>query len=173
MMNGGNRMEIKICTNDTQLQALAKCAKEIWNEYFIRIISQEQINYMVANFQSYPALYKAIHEDHYVYFLAYERQELIGYCGVQIQEERLFLSKLYVKANMRGKKVSSKLLNEAVAYAKSHACQAIYLTCNKYNTPSLQIYAHKGFQIIDSITSDIGQGFVMDDYILQLNLDEE
>ena len=64
-------MEICVCENEQQLIQLAETAKEIWNEYFISIITQEQIDYMVEKFQSYPALKKAINEEHYTYFLAY------------------------------------------------------------------------------------------------------
>ena len=57
-------MEICVCENEQQLIQLAETAKEIWNEYFISIITQEQIDYMVEKFQSYPALKKAINEEH-------------------------------------------------------------------------------------------------------------
>ena len=48
--------------------------------------------------------------------------------------------------------------------------KAIYLTCNKYNQNSLDIYKAKGFAEVDSVKTDIGNGFIMDDYILQLDL---
>ena len=52
------------------IRALATLASEIWHEYFVSIITEEQIDYMVEKFQSYPALKKAIEEEHYTYFLA-------------------------------------------------------------------------------------------------------
>ena len=48
-------------------------------------------------------------------------------------------------------------------------CKAIYLTVNKYN-PSYQIYRHLGVEAIDSVVTDIGEGYVMDDYIMQRKL---
>lgn len=161
-------MEICICTQEEQIVALAKCAKEIWNEYFISLLTQEQIDYMVNKFQSYPALSKAIHEDGYTYFLACEHGEIIGFCGVQPQDHRLFLSKLYLKKHKRGCGIASLLLEQAIFFAQQRDCEEIYLTCNKYNTHSLQVYRHKGFSIADEAVTDIGHGFVMDDYILSL-----
>ena len=163
-------MEIKICEQEDQIIALATCAKAIWNEYFVSLLSQEQIDYMVEQFLSAPVLTKAICKDGYTYFLAYDNNEIIGFCGVQPQAKRLFLSKLYLKKQMRGKGLSSLLLQEAICFAKQKGCEEIYLTCNKYNTQSLDIYRHKGFSIIDQAISDIGHGFVMDDYILSLPL---
>lgn len=156
--------------SDTDIQTLANTAKIIWNEYFIDLITQEQIDYMVDRFQSYPALSKAIHEDGYTYYLAYDNEELIGYCGVQPQGNRLFLSKLYVLKSYRGQGISSSLFQCALKQAHEQKLSAIYLTCNKYNTHSLDIYAHKGFRQIDAVQSDIGHGFIMDDYILQYDL---
>lgn len=164
--------EIRKIVQDKDIQELAKLAKVIWSEYFINIISQKQIDYMVEMFQSYPALSKAIQQDHYMYFGGYVHGELIGYCGVKPEEKRLFLSKLYIRKDMRGKGYSSILLKEAIAYAKEKNLDAVYLTCNKYNTHSLDVYKRKGFYEIDSVVTDIGNDCVMDDYILQLDLDK-
>lgn len=163
-------MEIQECKNSKQIEALALCAKEIWNEYFTAIISQEQIDYMVEKFQSETALKKAIFEDHYVYYMLCEKDVPIAYCGIQVQGQRLFLSKLYVKKAYRKKGLSSLLFNRCIEYAKQQHCNAIYLTCNKYNENSLAMYHHKGFTIIDTQEADIGHGFIMDDYILELSL---
>ena len=162
-------MEIKVCESETQLQELTSLANEIWHEYFPCIISEAQIDYMVERFQSYEAFVKAIKEDGYTYYLLYE-DKLVGYLGVKCEEERVFLSKLYLHKNVRGKGYASLLLTQAIAYAKEHHKKAIYLTCNKYNTKSLDIYAKKGFQTIDAVVNDIGNGFVMDDYILEYKL---
>ena len=149
-------MQIRKCQSDEDIQQLAKLANEIWHEYFIDIISFEQIEYMVEKFQSYPALKKAIEEEQYTYFLAFEETELIGY-----------LSKLYLRKDKRGQGLASYLLEEAIKFAKEQNKQAIYLTCNKYNQHSLDVYHGKGFQDINAVQTDIGRGFIMDDYILE------
>lgn len=164
-------MEIKVCQNEMQLQELAKLASEIWHEYFTCIISEGQIDYMVERFQSYDAIKKAIQEEGYTYYLLYDEQDkMVGYTGVKCDNDRVFLSKLYLHKDVRGKGYASLLLKQVIAYGKEHHQKAIYLTCNKYNQHSLDVYAKKGFQTIDSVVSDIGQGYVMDDYILQLDL---
>lgn len=163
-------MEIRDCKNDANIRSLAELANEIWHEYFVNLISLEQIDYMVEKFQSYPALKKAIDEEQYHYFLAYEDGKMIGFCGVKPDGERLFLSKLYLHASQRGKGYATMLLKKAIAYAKDLDKKAIYLTCNKFNTHSLDVYKRKGFVTIDAVQSDIGHGFIMDDYILQLDL---
>ena len=44
-------MELRICSCDADIRALAALATEIWHEYFTAIISKEQIDYMVEKFQ--------------------------------------------------------------------------------------------------------------------------
>ena len=126
-------MDIVKCVTQEQLEVLADKANEIWHEYFVDIITLEQIDYMVEKFQSYTAIKHAIENDNYTYFLAYEEDRLIGYCGVKLEEDRLFLSKLYLEKKSRGKKLSTALLNTAISFAKQHHKNAIYLTCNKIN----------------------------------------
>ncbi len=161
-------MEIKICTSN-EIEELAILANEIWHEYFIQIISNEQIDYMVDMFQSKNALVKAM-EDGYIYFLAYENNTLIGYCGIHPEEEKVFLSKLYLHKDYRGRGLSSFLLKEAINYGKQNSKKAMYLTCNKNNDNSLGVYYAKGFYKIDDVKTDIGNGFIMDDYVLQLDI---
>lgn len=163
-------MEIQECKSAQQISALGACAKEIWNEYFITLISQAQIDYMVDKFQSPSALTKAIHEDHYTYYTVCDHEIPIAYCGIQVQNKRLFLSKLYVKKAYRKQGISSLLMNRCIEYALQHHCDVIYLTCNKHNENSLAMYQHKGFVIVDAQETDIGNGFIMDDYILELAL---
>ena len=49
---------------------------------------------------------------------------------------------------------------------KERGLKKIWLTYNKHNDNTLKIYDHLGLQITDSQVADIGNGFVMDDYIL-------
>ena len=43
----------------------------------------------------------------------------------------------------------------------------MYLTVNKHNELGTRAYFAKGFEVIDSVETDIGEGFVMDDYIME------
>lgn len=43
----------------------------------------------------------------------------------------------------------------------------IQLTVNKHNINSINAYKKWGFKTIDSVVTDIGSGFVMDDYIME------
>ena len=56
--------------------------------------------------------------------------------------------------------------------AKELGTHAITLTVNKYNTNSIKAYEKMGFKNTGSIVSDIGAGFVMDDYTMKLEINQ-
>ena len=51
--------------------------------------------------------------------------------------------------------------------AKRMRLKSIWLTASKKNESSIAAYGHLGFRITDSICTDIGNGFVMDDYVFE------
>ena len=46
----------------------------------------------------------------------------------------------------------------------------IRLTVNKYNQYTIDAYNKWGFKTVDSVVTDIGNGFVMDDYIMEYEI---
>lgn len=163
---------IKKLETDEEIKALARLANIIWHEHFPKLISKEQIDYMLENYQSEKAIMDQIKKQGYTYYLGYVDDELIGYCGVcpEADATRLFLSKLYVRKDQRGHGYARQLFNETVKLAKSLNIHAIYLTCNKFNEHSLAVYDQMGFHTIDAVQTEIGSGFIMDDYIMQYDL---
>ena len=92
----------------------------------------------------------------------------MGYIGVQLNEDSLFLSKIYILAGDRG----SGLGNQAVEFlrelASSNKLKKITLTVNKNNSNSIAAYERIGFRVTGEVCADIGEGYVMDDYQMEL-----
>lgn len=154
-----NLIEVK----ENDIKTLAELTNEIWHEYWPCILSAEQIDYMVEKFQSENAIINQMKNKNYrYYFINYENQS-IGYIGVSPHSDYLFLSKLYIKKDFRHKGIG-KVVFEKI---KDFGFDKIQLTVNKYNKNTIDAYLKYGFKIIDSIVSDIGNGFVMDDYIME------
>lgn len=159
-------MNIKIATNDNDIKAVADLATVIWHEHFASILSPEQIDYMVEKFQSYPAIKKAVEIDGYRYYMACDNDDLCGYLGVHDEGDGvIFISKVYVRCDKRKRGIASMLLKrlaEDFPEAKKW-----YLTVNKYNYGSIAVYEKRGFKKTQDIVTDIGNGFVMDDYVME------
>jgi Acetyltransferase (GNAT) family. len=160
------KIEMIPVKSDTQIQEVATLAFTIWNEHFVPIIGQQQVDYMVAKFQSYPTLKEQI-ANGYEYFLLKTNDIFVGYVGIHIEGDALFLSKLYLLNTVRHKGISRQAFHFLTELSKMRDLKRIWLTCNKYNEDTLAVYKHFGFQVIDSCETDIGEGYIMDDYILE------
>ncbi|MDR1712612.1 MAG: GNAT family N-acetyltransferase [Coriobacteriales bacterium] len=98
------------------------------------------------------------------------RLPLLGYFGIQLRTDtdELHLSKLYVSLESRGTGAGSFAIQTCRELARAAGLSRVTLTCNKYNTNTLAFYKQRGFTITDDVVTDIGNGYVMDDYIMEL-----
>ncbi len=151
---------------DAEIQDVAILASEIWHDYFIDIISEEQIDYMLDKFQSYSALKEQI-ENGYEYFKIYSGHTFAGFFGIHEEDGELFLSKLYLHKDSRHQHLSTQAFHYMLDLCRVRGLKKIWLTCNRHNKNSLDIYQHWGFSITREQKTDIGSGFCMDDYILE------
>ena len=148
----------------------AALADEIWNEHYASILSAEQIRYMVDTFQSVKAIHKQLAEQEYRYYLLKADDKILGYTGVQPKDGRLFLSKLYLRQAARGKGYARRVLAFLSGFCEGAGLSAIWLTVNRHNTDSIAIYQRLGFMKIREQVAEIGNGYVMDDYIMEKTL---
>ena len=164
------QLEVRKAETDTQVREIADLAKVIWNEHFTPIIGKDQVDYMVEKFQSYPALKEQISEG-YEYYQIFSGGEFCGYTGIHPGEDnRLFLSKLYLKKESRGHHLATGAFSFLKEICRERGYSAIWLTCNKHNDNSLGVYRHFGFEIVDTQEADIGGGFIMDDYLVEYKI---
>ncbi|MCL2082507.1 MAG: GNAT family N-acetyltransferase [Oscillospiraceae bacterium] len=151
-----------------QIAGISALAGEIWREHYTPIVGSEQVEYMLEKFQSAKQIYADIKNGH-TYFTTknIDGGGLIGYCAAVPEDDALLLSKLYVHRDFRGNGIARALLNEAAALCRSYGRDKICLTVNKNNTDAIAAYKKMGFWMDDSIKIDIGNGFVMDDFVME------
>ena len=147
---------------------LAALANEVWHEYFAGLMSFGQIDYMVEKFQSAPAIADQLENQNYEYYFMRIDGINIGYVGIRPDSDgRLFLSKLYILKPYRGLGYASLAFDFIEQACRDKGLTAIWLTVNKHNSNTIAIYTYRGFCNIDSRVLDIGEGYVMDDYIME------
>ncbi len=145
-------------------------ASEIWHDCYPIILTEGQIDYMVENFQSENAISEQIKSKGYIYGFFEYNGEKIGYFGLCPREKRLMLSKFYLLKEYRGKGLGSESLNLIINYAKEKKYDFVCLTVNKENHSAIKAYERNGFVKVSSIVTEIGNGYVMDDYIMERDL---
>ena len=150
-----------------QIKVLADTANVVWHDAFKEILTLEQIEYMIEKFQSFQALSQAIKDNGYKYYLIKTDNNVAGYTGLHEENGKMFLSKLYILKEYRGKQISSKTFDFIENLAKGNNLKSVWLTVNRNNKHAIAVYKHKGFVLIREQVADIGNGFVMDDFVFE------
>ena len=163
-------MNIREVVGQADVRRVVKVAEVVWREANTSFCTIEQVEYMIERFQSYEAIMGQLMQG-YRYFVIEEDGEILAYFGVQPQGERLFLSKYYILNENRGRGIFSMGLEFMCALCRELELQSIYLTVNRNNTHAYEVYLHKNFKVIEEAVADIGCGFVMDDYIMELTIE--
>lgn len=166
-------MQVRLAevADEKSILEVAELAAIIWNEHYPAIIGQSQVDYMLERFQSADAIRRQI-LDGYRYHLIQVDMANAGYTAVIAgpDQHTLQLSKLYVLAALRGCGIARTAVNQLAAQAREQGYDRLYLTVNKYNHDSIAAYRKLGFVRCGEQVADIGNGYVMDDFVMELSL---
>jgi len=161
-------MDITVATV-SDIPAIVDLGQRIWNETYVDIIGEAQVEYMLRTFQSEDALTSQMSEG-YVYLLLKEGDVPVGYAGYQPRKGHLFLSKLYVLDGYRGRGFASAAITHMSEVCRGLGLPSLRLTVNRDNKRAIDAYLHMGFKILCSQDCPIGEGFVMNDYVMELTV---
>jgi GNAT superfamily N-acetyltransferase len=153
-----------------ELHLVTELSARIWPIAYSEIITQEKIKYMLNTMYSQQALEQNLSDGH-VFLLAELDGKPVGYAGYQMHFPQLEFSKLhklYVLPEIQHSGIGGALFDSVVTASKKEHCKHLILQVNKHN-PALQFYHKKGMYKHEEAVFDIGNGFVMDDYIMRLD----
>ena len=153
-------------TTRKQCEDLKELATKISLEHFAPITGTGQVYYMMDKFLDPDTILHEIGENYEFAFILYNGKRA-GYYSIAYEGEALFLSKLYVEKSFRGLGLGHAMFERIAGKAKKAGCKYIYLTVNKQNLSSVAIYKKWNFYIHECAETDIGGGYVMDDYIMR------
>lgn len=150
-----------------EIDELSRLATEIVREHFDPLIGTAQNDYMLEKFQT-PSGIQEQFENGYQYYWVMDGDEKTGFLAFYPKEDCMYLSKFYVHKNYRGRHLAAGMIDFVIQKTKEAGLGSITLNVNRGNTDVIAIYKHLGFEIIREEKNDIGSGFFMDDYVLQL-----
>lgn len=152
--------------NATNIHLVPQLATEIWNDCYKDIISQEQIDYMLNMMYNQEKINENLNNGEHWKILKADNVP-VGYIHFKEEDEKLFLSKIYLLQDEKYKGLGQALLNEVIKFALDNKFKSIYLTVNKNNSKAIRFYEKNIFTNVKSETFDIGNGYVMDDFIFE------
>ncbi len=152
-----------------QLNTVRELAKIIWPRSFVDILTSEQIVFMMDWMYSLETLEKQ-HKEGQVFLLVYEDDTPIGFSAFETNIKKTGktkIHKIYIDQRVQGKGVGRSVMdfiaNSAIQNNQSH----LILNVNRFNQKAIDFYYSIGFKEAFREVIDIGNGFVMDDIVME------
>ncbi|MCU7612935.1 GNAT family N-acetyltransferase [Chryseobacterium sp. GMJ5] len=162
-----------IKATEKDIPLIQDLAKRSWEKAYAEILSQEQMKYMLETMYSHTEIAEHLKNPHYHYYLVFDEILNIfdGFIGYEhhYKEKTTKLHRIYLVPESKGKGLGKKTLEFLNEKVKESGDQRIILNVNKYNS-ARSFYESQGYKIYDEGVFDIGNGYVMDDYLMKIIL---
>ena len=153
----------------SDIELIRELCFKVWPQTYASILTTAQIDYMLEMMYSPESLKQQLRNGA-DYMLCYDGAEPVGFASLEPGDGNKFkLSKLYVLPNQQGKGTGRYMIEYIAALAAQRGGTVLQLQVNKHNAAQ-HFYQKLGFKIAKSAVFDIGNGFVMDDYVMELAL---
>ena len=162
-------MEIRIAS-ENDFKIIQDIAHKTWPSTFGEILTNSQITYMLDLFYNLDSLKKQTEESKNVFLIISEKSNDLGFISYELNYknyQKTKIHKIYLLPESQGKGAGKILIEKVKKIAESNQNQALILNVNKYNK-AISFYEKLGFKIVQSEKIDIGQGFIMDDYVMEM-----
>ena len=139
----------------------------IWPQTYSSILTKGQIDYMLEMMYSPASLEKQMLKQHHNFIIVYEEEQPVGFASFSQKENNskaYRLHKIYVLTTMQGKGTTDHIIQLIYQKALRHLNNV-----NRHN-PAKAFYEKLGFKIINTEDIDIGNGYFMNDYVMEKKL---
>ncbi|AZA92454.1 ribosomal-protein-alanine acetyltransferase [Chryseobacterium nakagawai] len=145
-------------------------ARRSWKNAYAEILSEEQMEYMLSEMYSEQEIESQLQNSNYHYYLIEDEtnDSYEGFIGYEhnYENKTTKLHRIYLVPESKGKgfgKCALQFLNEKVS---ENGNNRIILNVNK-NNAAKNFYESQGYKVYGEGIFDIGNGFVMDDYLME------
>lgn len=146
------------------LTTVSKLARVIWNHHYVPIIGQEQVNYMLDKMYNDESLIEQLNKKKHVFYLINEGDVSLGFISVSSENKAdFFLHKFYIDQQKSNVGIGTKALLLLIETVNP---KSLMLTVNRQNFKSINFYFKNGFKINRVEDFDIGDGYLMNDFVM-------
>jgi ribosomal protein S18 acetylase RimI-like enzyme len=151
-----------------QLESVCRLAQRIWQGTYPGIITQRQIDAMLADRYSPQLILAQLDQPRHIWLIARTEGVIRGFAHAYQEDGACKLDKLYVDPSRQRYGVGGALFDAIRGFALQHRTQRLWLQVNRHNSRAISAYRKYGFEIVEARVFDIGDGFVMDDYVMEI-----
>ena len=154
-----------------QLPIVIDLTKKIWPVAYGEILSKAQLDYMIDKFYNETALRELMQKGHIFYLALDDNDNYVGFVSYEINSEpnKTKIHKIYVLPETQGTGLGREFFELVKEKAIENNQNAIFLNVNKYNN-AIHFYTKLGFTKVKDEVIDIGNGYVMDDYVMEVTI---
>ena len=146
-------------------------AHQIWPITYGHLMSADRLQYMLQLIYDPASLEKQMQQQGHVFLLAEIDGTPVGFASFSATNEAgvYKLHKIYISTGIQGKGLGKALLNAVIEEIKRLHATALLLNVKRDNT-AIAFYEKQGFTIIKEEDIDIGNGYFMNDYVMEKKL---
>jgi len=141
-----------------------------WPQTYASILTQPQIEYMLEMMYSETELTKQIQQENHSFIIAQENSKSLGFASFsEIAQGIWKLHKIYILPEMQGRGIGRFIIQYIIQEIIPKGAMALQLNVNRQN-PAKSFYEKMDFKIIREEDIPIGNGYFMNDFIMEKQL---
>jgi ribosomal protein S18 acetylase RimI-like enzyme len=151
---------------------IQQVAYQTWPATYGTILSEEQLTYMLKKLYSIESLKEQAENKAHHFIMAKNGEKCVGFASYELDYKNSTttkIHKLYVLPDTQGQGIGKLLINRVAELAKQSGNDVLSLNVNRHN-PSIQFYERFGFSKVQEENIPIGNGFFMEDFIMEKQL---
>jgi len=155
---------------EQDIPLIQELARRSWENAYADILSGEQMEYMLDTMYSDDEILSHLQQSNYHYYMILDEVNDLydGFIGYENSYEKgtTKLHRIYLVPESKGKGLGKKALTFLTEKVSESGDRRIILNVNKYNSAKA-FYESQGYTVYGEGVFDIGNGFVMDDYLME------
>jgi diamine N-acetyltransferase len=154
------------------VKTIQEIANVTWPITYGEILSKEQLDYMMNLFYSDKALTKQIQTQEQLFYIAYEQATILAFMAIEHRYKKEAVTrihKIYILPEAQGKGIGKSLIDRVQKLAIQNNSTSLSLNVNRFNK-ALNFYQKIGFEIVSEENIEIGNGYLMEDYKMEKQL---
>ena len=155
-----------------ELHLVRQVADEVWPLTFREILSPEQIVYMMEMMYA-PEVMEREYSEGIRFHGVFDGEKAVGYFIWGACKEvhgAAKLHKCYLLTEYQGKGIGTRMLKEVKQLAAQAGFSILRLNVNRHNEKAMKAYFRNGFTCVEMVDNPIGNGFYMNDFVMEVHL---
>ena len=157
---------------ESDLELIRMLARQVWPQTYAGVLSPQQIRYMMQLMYNEETLRKQMKE-HIQFIIVYNAGVPIGFAAYgPIGHDTYKLHKIYLMQKQQGRGSGRFVIGQIISDIRPKGAVALQLNVNRHN-PAKAFYEKLGFEVIRDEDIDIGNGFFMNDFVMEKSLTDQ